>query len=119
MDLFEVLMEYNLADIEKNKTAVRQLLIQKNNSLGNDSGREYTTRDTLCRIVDCMAPHCGELIILWAYHAYNDVFPPEFLHSFIAVQGTTDEQRKRKIPIFWRCIEEDIRAAMAREDEKA
>ena len=109
MDLFEVLMDYKLADIEKNKSAVRQLLIQQNTSSSNDGVCEDATRDHLCRIVDSMEPHCGELIILWAYHAYRDIFPPEILHSFIAVQGATDEQRKQKIPVFLRGIEEDIR----------
>jgi hypothetical protein len=57
------------------------------------------------------------LITLWAYHAYRDIFRQDILRSFIAGQGTTDAQRMRKIPMFWRWLEDDIRAAMARENE--
>jgi hypothetical protein len=117
MDLFEALMDYKLADIDENKTAIRQLLIQEKAPVDDDHGREGATRDHLYKLVDRMVPHCGELITLWAYHAYRDIFRADILRSFIAGQGTSDDQRKRKIPMFWRWCEDDIRAAMARDDE--
>jgi hypothetical protein len=117
MALFAALMDYKIADIDENKTAIRQLLMQEKAPVDDDFGREGAARDHLYKIVERMVPHCGELITLWAYHAYRDIFGPDILRSFIAGQGTTDAQRMRKIPMFWRWLEDDIRAAMARENE--
>lgn len=117
MDLFEALMDYKISDIDENKTAIRQLLMQEKAPVDDDFGREGAARDHLYKLVDRMVPHCGELITLWAYHAYRDIFGADILRSFIAGQGTTDAQRMRKIPMFWRWQEDDIRAAMARDDE--
>lgn len=117
MDLFEALMDYKIADIDENKTAIRQLLFQEKSPVDDDTIREGATRDHLYKIVDRMVPHCGELITLWAYHAYRDIFTPDILRSFISGQGTSDDARRRHIPMFWRWCEDDIRAALAREDE--
>jgi hypothetical protein len=117
MSLLEALMDYKIADIDENKTAIRRLLIQEKSPVDDDIGREGATRDHLYKIVDRMVPHCGELITLWAYHAYRDIFTPDILRSFIAGQGTSDKARRRHIPMFWRWCEDDIRAAMAREDD--
>lgn len=119
MDLFAALMDYKIADIDENKTAIRQLLMQEKAPVDDDFGREGATRDHLYKLVERMVPHCGELITLWAYYAYRDIFRADILRSFIAGQGTSDEQRKRKIPMFWRWCEDEIRTAMAREDEDA
>ncbi len=117
MDLFEALMDYKISDIDENKNAVRQLLMHEKAPVDDGFGREGAARDHLYKLVDRMVPHCGELITLWAYYAYRDIFRPDILRSFIAGQGTTDTQRMRKIPMFWRWQEDDIRAAMVREDE--
>jgi hypothetical protein len=107
MDLFAALMDYKIADIDENKTAIRQLLMQEKAPVDDDFGREGAARDHLYKIVERMVPHCGELITLWAYHAYRDIFRQDILRSFIAGQGTTDAQRMRKIPMFWRWLEDE------------
>ena len=89
-----------------------QLLFQEKSPVDDDTIREGATRDHLYKIVDRMVPHCGELITLWAYHAYRDIFTPDILRSFISGQGTSDDARRRHIPMFWRWQEDDIRAAL-------
>ncbi len=118
MDLFEALMDYKTGEIDKNKTAIGQLLVQEKAAGDDEAAREGATRDYLYKIVDRMWPHCGELITLWAYHNHNDMFTPDILRSFISGQGTTDEARQRKIPMFWRWTEDDIRAALIRAEEE-
>lgn len=118
MDLFEALMDYKTGEINENKTAIGQLLVQEKAAGEDEGAREGATRDYLYKIVDRMWPHCGEMITLWAYHTYRDMFTPDILRSFISGQGTTDEARQRKIPMFWRWTEDDIRAALIRAEEE-
>jgi hypothetical protein len=103
--IFAVLMDYYQEIIDENKDAVRQLLEQE---MGVDDeevdreGREGATRDWLYKMVPNLPPHLGELLVLWCFHKYKDMFNPSIAKSFLAGQGTTNKARRRAVPYFYR-----------------
>jgi hypothetical protein len=110
---FRALMDYTLDDIEENKKALFQFLMQENLAGEDIKVREGATRDWLYRIVDRLPPHCGEILALWAYHQHGELFSQQMLRSFVAGQGTTEEKRERTIPMFWRWMKDVIGPANA------
>jgi hypothetical protein len=106
-------MDYTLDDIEENKKALFQFLMQENLAGEDIKVREGATRDWLYRIVDRLPPHCGEILALWAYHQHGELFSQQMLRSFVAGQGTTEEKRERTIPMFWRWMKDVIGPANA------
>ena len=101
-------MEYRIAVIDENKRALRQFLVQENLAVEDIKAREGATRDWLYRIVERLPPYCGELLALWAYHEHGELFSQQMLHSFLAGQGTTEEKRKRAVPLFLRWMKDVI-----------
>lgn len=108
--IFSVLMDYRLDIITENKDAVRQLLEQE---MGVDDeemereGREGATRDWLYKMVPSLPPHLGELLILWCFHTFNDLFKPSIAKSFLAGQGTSEDARARAVPYFFRWFKQE------------
>ena len=103
--IFAVLMDYTQEDIDDNKAAVRQLLEQEmgveDDEMSRD-GREGATQDWLYKMVPSLPPHLGELLVLWCFHTYKELFKPAIAKSFLAGQGTTDDARARAVPYFYR-----------------
>lgn len=116
---FNALIDYKVADIETNKKALRQLLIQENQEDEDMKAREGATRDWLYRIVTRMPPHCGELLALWAYHEHTELFSQQMLRSFMMGQGTTEKARERQVPLFSRWMKDNIDMSSAAAKEAA
>jgi hypothetical protein len=110
---FRALMDYKMVDIEQQKKALYQFLTQENLATEDIKAREGATRDWLYRLVDRLPPHCGEILALWAYYQYGELFSQQMLRSFVAGQGTTEEKRERAIPLFWRWMKDVIAAPAA------
>jgi len=94
--IFAVLMDYYQAIIDENKDAVRQLLEQEMGVEDDDmerEGREGATRDWIYKMVPNLPPHLGELLVLWCFHTYKELFKPSIAKSFLAGQGTSDDAR--------------------------
>jgi hypothetical protein len=100
--LFEVVFEFEEDIIAKQQKAMGQLLAQEVEELGE--GRTGATRDFLGRVMDLLPPHCGEIVGLWAYRRYPELFLPEIVKSFLAGQATTSEMRKKMLPLFTRWV---------------
>jgi hypothetical protein len=103
--IFAVLMDYYQDFIDDNKSAVRQLLEQETGVEDEEmdrEGREGATRDWLYKMVPNLPPHLGELLVLWCFHTYENLFKPSIAKSFLAGQGTTDDARERAVPYFFR-----------------
>ena len=110
---FRALMDYKLSEIEENKRALMQFLMQENLAIEDIKVREGATRDWLYRLVDRLPPHCGEILALWAYHQHGELFTQQMLRSFVAGQGTTEDKRLRAIPFFWRWMKDVIEETAA------
>ncbi|NQV55647.1 MAG: hypothetical protein HQ503_07290, partial [Rhodospirillales bacterium] len=104
-DLFQSLMNYDLEQIAESKLGIRQLLEQENSTDARDAAREGATRDWIYRLIERLPPHCGELLVLWAYSTYDELFTAAMLRSVIVGMGTTDVVRKRAVPMLWRWAE--------------
>jgi len=103
--IFAVLMDYYQAVIDENKDAVRQLLEQEMGVEDDEmerEGREGATRDWIYKMVPNLPPHLGELLVLWCFHTYKELFKPSIAKSFLAGQGTSDDARQRAVPYFFR-----------------
>jgi len=105
---FRALIDYKMGDIEANKKALRQLLIQENQEDEDLKAREGATRDWLYRTVERLPPHCGELLALWAYYSHGELFSQQMLRSFMMGQGTTERARERAVPMFARWMKDTI-----------
>lgn len=103
--LFDALFDYKPARINKRKVAVEQLLRQE---VGDQEGREGSSRLYMSRMVMELPPHCGELITLWAYFQHHDIFSPEVLKAYLASQSTSEGARKAALPLFLRWVEDPI-----------
>jgi len=44
-------------------------------------------------MVPNLPPHLGELLVLWCFHTYKELFKPSIAKSFLAGQGTSDDAR--------------------------
>lgn len=102
IDLFLMLMNFKDAMVGEAKTALRQFLEQE---VKVGETREGATRDWLYKAVDRLPAHCGELMVLWAYVAHEEIFTPNIVRSFLAGQGTSDAERRRAVPLFTRWVE--------------
>ncbi len=103
--IFAVLMDYFQEIIDENKDAVRQLLEQEMGVEDEEmdrEGREGATRDWIYKMVPNLPPHLGELLVLWCFHTYKELFKPSIAKSFLAGQGTSDDARQRAVPYFFR-----------------
>ena len=105
---FRALIDYKMGDIEANKKALGQLLVQENQEDEDLKAREGATRDWLYRTVERLPPHCGELLALWAYHSHGELFNQQMLRSFMMGQGTTEKARERAVPMFSRWMKDVI-----------
>ena len=74
-------------------------------------GREGATRDWLYKMVPALPPHLGELLVLWCFYKYKDLFKPSIAKSFLAGQGTTDDARERAVPYFSRWFDPEIHSS--------
>jgi hypothetical protein len=110
---FRALIDYKMGDIETNKKALGQLLVQENLEDEEVKAREGATRDWLYRIVERLPPHCGELLALWAYYTHGELFSQQMLRSFMMGQGTTEKARERAVPMFSRWMKDVIDMAKA------
>ncbi len=100
-DIFRVLMIYKPIIVKEAKNALRQFLEQE---VKVGETREGATRDWLYKAVDRLPAHCGELVVLWSYMTFSDIFSPKIVRSFLTGQGTTDAERKRAVPLFMRWV---------------
>jgi hypothetical protein len=103
--IFAVLMDYYQEVIDENKDAIRQLLEQETGGEDDEmerEGREGGTRDWFYKMVPNLPPHLGELLVLWCFHNYKELFKPSIAKSFLAGQGTSDDARQRAVPFFFR-----------------
>jgi len=100
-DIFRVLMIYKPIIVNEAKNALRQFLEQE---VKAGETREGATRDWLYKAVDRLPAHCGELVVLWSYMTFNDMFSPKIVRSFLAGQGTSDAERQRAVPLFMRWV---------------
>lgn len=103
--LFDALFDYKLNTINKRKVAVEQLLRQE---VGDQEGREGSSRLYMSRMVMELPPHCGELITLWAYYQHHEIFSPEVLKAYLASQATSEGARRAALPLFLRWVPDPI-----------
>ena len=103
--LFDALFDYKPNTINKRKVAVEQLLRQE---VGDQEGREGSSRLYMSRMVMELPPHCGELIALWAYYQHHEIFSPEVLKAYLASQATSEGARRAALPLFLRWVPDPI-----------
>jgi hypothetical protein len=98
--LLTALIRYRPVAIRDALTGVRQMLAQESASGGE--GREGSSCQYLCKLVNAMPPHCGEFVALWALHACGKDFSPRILKQFQTSFGLTETERAKAIPYFMR-----------------
>tara|TARA_Y100001934_G_scaffold29349_2_gene32170 strand:+ start:1821 stop:3092 length:1272 start_codon:yes stop_codon:yes gene_type:complete len=103
--LFDALFDYKPGTINKRKVAVEQLLRQE---VGDQEGREGSSRLYMARMVMELPPHCGELIALSAYYEHQEIFSPEVLKAYLASQATSESGRRAALPLFLRWLPDPI-----------
>jgi len=103
--LFDALFDYKPGTINKRKVAVEQLLRQE---VGDQEGREGSSRLYMARMVMELPPHCGELIALSAYYEHQEIFSPEVLKAYLASQATSESGRRTALPLFLRWVPDPI-----------
>lgn len=98
--LMGTLIRYGPVQIRDGLTGIRQMLAQE--SAGNGGGREGSSCQYLCKLVNALPPHCGEFVALWALNACEKDFSPKILKQFQTSFGLTDAERSKALPYFMR-----------------
>lgn len=97
---FQSLFDFDPEEIESAKTGSRQMLRQEKSRSGG--GREGSSRQYLCDQVGNLPPHCGEVLALWAFFSCPAEFDERMLKAFVTSFGTTQDTRRKAMPLFTR-----------------
>ena len=106
LGVFQVLFEFDPEKIREQQMALKQLLRQET-SAGED-GREGASRQFMVRAMDALPAYCGEMIALWAFYELKSDFTPNIAKSFLASQGTSAKERRNRLPLFLRWVQDFV-----------
>lgn len=98
LKLFRNLFEWRPVKVRRGLAGFQQVIEQE----AKGGNREGSTRDYMCKLARSLAHGTGDLIAVWALHAYPKEFDGEIQDSFFRSMGKSDDERRRYIPYFMR-----------------
>ncbi len=95
--MFHTIFERRLGAVRQKIIGLQQVVEQESTS----DGRKGSTRDYLCNTSRSL-PIDGDLITVWTYYAYPNLFSETMQSEFFRSMGKSDQERRRYIPFFIR-----------------